>query len=154
MAPPFEDQQQRCIAQNEAINVLFEAIAGGDETAWSSLALKLGEALRNPALHDFQRARYHVLSTWCTQKPDQLRLHLEKARETLSVLVLGTRLMGGSQKDFDEIKPLQDMLAIAEEAHTTGALEALKEDRKARQEKYAPPLHERKSSHRRSLTIL
>jgi hypothetical protein len=144
MALPFENQQQRCIAQNKAINVLFDAIDGGDETAWSSLALKLDEALRNPALHDFQRDRYHILSTWCTHEPEQIRLHFEDARETLNVLVLGTRLMGGSQKDFDEIKPLQDMLAIAEEAHATGALEALKEDRKARQEKYAPPLHERK----------
>lgn len=137
------------------INVLFDATAGpsADETPWSSLGLKLDEALRDPALHDFQRARYHILSTWCTHDPEQLRLHFEEARETLKVLWLGTRLMGGSQKDFDEFKPLQEMLAIAEEAHTTGALAALKEDRLARQEKYVPRFHGRESSHSGSLTV-
>ncbi|CZT16401.1 uncharacterized protein RCC_02244 [Ramularia collo-cygni] len=132
---PFRNQHAMYDQQYATISAM---VGSEDDEApdWPALALRLDEALSDPALPRWHRAEYHIIHAWCTQEPE---LQLERARESIEGMVQVLQAEGLSQEQIDaRLEPLTSMMAT-----TQSALDDKNKEKAAREEKDKAELAEK-----------
>ncbi|KAF2218804.1 hypothetical protein BDZ85DRAFT_183435, partial [Elsinoe ampelina] len=94
--------------QDNSIHDLFE------QDDWDGLADLLFAALSDPFLPRFFRAKYHILSAWCSKEP---RVHLDLAKTRIENIVEVLKADGQPDEEIDRrLSVLRSMVETAEGA--------------------------------------
>ena len=112
---PFENQHCQYDAEYNTIGAILNP-EEGTETNWRALAVKVAEALSDPALPRYYRAEYHIINAWCVSDPEAV-IHPRRARETLDDMVQVLQADGRSHEEIDaRLAALREMFDLTEGA--------------------------------------
>lgn len=107
-----QNETQFYQAQYDAIDALFQT--ADVDANWQSLGTQVGEALSDPAMPRYHRARFHIINAWCIGGAEA-ELQLKWAQETLDDMV--QVLHGSTEDEIDRIfKPLREFLEVTKAA--------------------------------------